>query len=208
MSEPQSEPQSPEPGPGPLAFDPEVAFEKPAGAEPRRRRVPLPKRRGGRWALGAAAVVVVVGVAATVAGVALHHPERGRPMHERGFAHRVPGAPEAPDAPGAYGRPGTHQDGRPGAHQDGWKTAHRGAEGGGAATLAPAALPAVPADQALAKAAGAVPDGKPDALSVVGREGGGSSWAVEVLGADGVRHLVTVDGADGSITGNTVVNGR
>ncbi|MFF2627096.1 PepSY domain-containing protein [Kitasatospora griseola] len=205
MSEPQSEPQSPEPGP--LAFDPEVAFEKPAGAEPRRRRVRLPKRRGGRWALGAAAVVVL-GVAATVAGVALHHPERGRPMHERGFAHRVPGAPEAPDAPGAYGRPGTHQDGRPGGHQDGRTTAHRGAEGGGAATLAPAALPAVPADQALAKAAGAVPDGKPDALSVVGREGGGSSWAVEVLGADGVRHLVTVDGADGSITGNTVVNGR
>ncbi|MEV7120406.1 PepSY domain-containing protein [Kitasatospora griseola] len=207
MSEPQSEPQSPEPGPGPLAFDPEVEFEKPAGAASRRRRLPLPKRRGGRWALGAAAVVVL-GVAATAAGVALHHPERGRPMYERGFAHRVPGAPEAPGAPGAYGRPGTHQDGLPGSHQDGRRTAHRGAEGGGAANLAPAALPAVPADQALAKAAGAVPGGKPDALSVVGREGGGSSWAVEVLGADGVRHLVTVDGADGSITGNTVVNGR
>ncbi|MFJ8442432.1 PepSY domain-containing protein [Kitasatospora griseola] len=201
MSEPQSEPQSqsPESGPSPLAFDPEVELEKPAGAQSRRPRVSLPKRRGGRWALGAA-VVVVLGVAATVTGAALHHPERGRPMHERGFAQRVPGAPEAPDAPGAHGRTGAHQDGR--------KTAHRGAEGGGAAKLAPAALPAVPADQALAKAAGAVPDGKPDALSVVGREGGGSSWAVEVLGTDGVRHLVTVDGTDGSITGNTVVNGR
>ncbi|MFJ1795092.1 PepSY domain-containing protein [Kitasatospora griseola] len=205
MSEPQSEPQSPESGP--LAFDPEVEREKPAGTESRRRRVPLPKRRGGRWALGAA-VVVVLGVAATVTGAALHHPERGRPMHERGFAQRVPGAPEAPDAPGAHGRTEAHQDGWPGSHQDGRKTAHRGAEGGGAAKLAPAALPAVPADQALAKAAGAVPDGKPDALSVVGREGGGSSWAVEVLGADGVRHLVTVDGTDGSITANTVVNGR
>ncbi|KDN84017.1 PepSY domain-containing protein [Kitasatospora cheerisanensis] len=68
-------------------------------------------------------------------------------------------------------------------------------------------MPSVPADQALAKAVGAVPGGKVDALSVVGRQGGGSSWAVEVLGADGVRHLVTVDGTDGSITGNTT-NGR
>ncbi|MFD8482344.1 hypothetical protein [Kitasatospora sp. NPDC059673] len=217
MSEPQSPmPQSPEP------FEPEVG--KAAGPAFRRRWVRLPKRRGSRWALGAAAVLVL-GVALT-AGVALHHPERGRPMAEWGFGHRVPGAPEAPGAPGApgaYGWPGAHQDGR----MDGWmgdregngkgdgKAAHRGAQGSGAeqpggraAKLAPAPLPAVAADQALAKAAGAVPGGKVGALSVVGREGGGSSWAVEVLGTDGVRHLVMVDGTDGSITGNTVVNGR
>ncbi|MFI9783224.1 PepSY domain-containing protein [Kitasatospora sp. NPDC051984] len=197
MSEPQSSmPQSPEP------FGPE------AGKASRRRWVRLPKRRGSRWGLGAAAVLVLA-VGAVTAGVALHHPGRERPPIAP-FAMREPGAPGAPNAWGS-----DHGRHRNGEQKGDGKAAHRGAQGDGkaqpggrAARLAPAALPAVPADQAVAKAAGAVPGGKVDALSVVGREGGGSSWAVEVLGTDGVRHQVMVDGTDGSITANTVANGR
>ncbi|MFD7643030.1 PepSY domain-containing protein [Kitasatospora sp. NPDC059795] len=195
MSEPQSEP-----------FESEAEVEREKAA--RRRRFRLPKRRGGRWALGAA-VAVVLGVGAVTVGAALHHPEHSRPMWDRTLAQPMPGAPEAPWAPGAHkdGR----NDGRNDERKGGGKATRRDGAvqpGGRAAQLAPAALPTVPADQALTKAVGAVPGGKADALSVVGREGGGSSWAVEVLGTDGVRHLVTVDGADGSITGNTTVNGR
>ncbi|MFJ5922572.1 PepSY domain-containing protein [Kitasatospora sp. NPDC092948] len=197
--------QEPQPS-EPLPFEPGV--EKTA----RRRRVRLPQRRGGRWALGAA-VVLVLGVGVVgAAAVATHHPDRHRAVPP--FAMRAPGAPDAWGT-GA----GKHRGGEP--RSDGQAVRRDGAggraeqpggravqPGGQAERLAPAALPSVPADQALAKAAGAVPGGKVDALSVVGREGGGSSWAVEVLGADGVRHLVTVDGVDGSITGNTAVNGR
>ncbi|MFE2608617.1 hypothetical protein ACFXDI_36050 [Streptomyces mirabilis] len=39
---------------------------------------------------------------------------------------------------------------------------------------------------------------------MVAEQGGGSAWEVEVLGTDGVRHLVTIDGAGGTVTGNTV----
>ncbi|MFD8596152.1 PepSY domain-containing protein [Kitasatospora sp. NPDC059646] len=194
-----SEPQSPE------SFEPEV--EKVTAPTFRQRYVRLPKRPGRRWLLGTAAVAVV-GAAVVGAAVAAHHPGRERPPFARSFAERAPGGPWAPGVPGAPdGRKDRHGDGE---RKSGGKAVHRGAEGGasglsgsGAGRLAPAPVPSVPADQALAKAAGAVPGGKVDALSVVGRQGGGSSWAVEVLGADGVRHLVTVDGTDGSITGNT-----
>ncbi|MFF0292951.1 PepSY domain-containing protein [Kitasatospora sp. NPDC004614] len=207
-----SEPQSPE------SFESSAEEKVAAAARPtlRKRYIRLPERRGRRWVLGAAvALVLGVGVVGAAA-VAAHHSGRERPPIAP-FAMREPGAPGAPNAWGSdYGK---HRNGE--QKGDG-KAAHRGAQGDGkaqpgsgkaqpggrAAKLAPAALPAVPADQAVAKAAGAVPGGKVDALSVVGREGGGSSWAVEVLGTDGVRHQVVVDGTDGSITANTVVNGR
>ncbi|MEV4560003.1 PepSY domain-containing protein [Kitasatospora sp. NPDC049285] len=187
----------------------------------RKRVVRLPERPRNRWLLGAA-VVVVLGVVA-VGGVAVaEHHDRGRTVFA--WDGDVPGAPfpvkpgmgkgergvvAGPDGKlvegkvlpdgtvlgGAVVKPG--MPGMPGLSVG-------GKQAGPAGKLAPAALPGIPADQAVAKAAGAVPGGKVDALSVVGREGGGSSWAVDVLGPDGVRHLVTVDGTDGSITGNTV----
>ncbi|WP_033250328.1 hypothetical protein [Kitasatospora phosalacinea] len=231
MSEPQSpefasEPE-PEPGPKPgpaseaasgpteLTKSPLPEPTEPAGAA-RRRSLRLPRRREVRWVLGAAAVVVL-GVVAVEAGAALErHHDRGRPVFDRAHAVKVPGV-EVPGLPGLPGAPGTlvvrGEDGSVRAVVGGDGELPEGpfrpgADGRADGRLAPAALPAVPADQALAKAAAAVPDGKVAALEVVGREGGGSSWAVEVLGADGVRHLVTVDGTDGSVTGNTVAGGR
>jgi hypothetical protein len=44
-----------------------------------------------------------------------------------------------------------------------------------------------------------------ESLAVVAEQGGGSAWQAVVVGTDGVRHRVTIDGAGGSITGNTVV---
>jgi uncharacterized membrane protein YkoI len=73
-------------------------------------------------------------------------------------------------------------------------------------TAAPLPVPAVSAATAIATAGKAVSGGKPDALRVVAQQGGGSAWEVEVLGADGVRHLVTIDGATGAVTGNTVAS--
>ncbi|MFJ1753888.1 hypothetical protein [Kitasatospora sp. NPDC088134] len=222
-----SEPQSPEPSEPGI----EEKAAAPAGlvglAGFRRRYVRLPARRGGRWALGVAAVVVL-GVAAVGSGVALErHHDRSRAVGFFGEGRPDrPDVPFAPDAPGFAGH--GKWDGRAGerGHDGRARTVPGGKVAPGApgmpgvlgvpgagavagsAGVAPAPLPGVAADQAVAKAAGAVPGGKVAGLAVVGREGGGSSWAVTVLGQDGVRHLVTVDGTDGSITGNTVVDGR
>ncbi|MFB7946332.1 PepSY domain-containing protein [Kitasatospora phosalacinea] len=183
-----------------------------AGAA-RRRSLRSPQLRGARWVAGAA-VVVVLGVVAVGAGAAWErHRGDGVPVFDRARAVKaLPGLPGVPDLPGV---PGTlvvrGEDGSVRAVVGGELPEgpfRHGADGDAGGRLAPAALPAVPADQALAKAVAAVPDGKAAALAVVGREGGGSSWSVEVLGADGVRHLVTVDGTDGSVTGNTVAGGR
>lgn len=43
---------------------------------------------------------------------------------------------------------------------------------------------------------------------MIGQEGGGSAWLAVVVGPDGVRHRVTLSGADGAVTGNTTVPGR
>ncbi|MFE1321208.1 hypothetical protein [Kitasatospora phosalacinea] len=164
--------------------------------------------------MAGAAVVVVLGVVAAGAGAAWErHHEDGVPVFDRARAVKaLPGLPGVPDLPGGPGKLVVRgEDGSVRAVGGGELPEgpfRYGAEGDAGGRLAPAALPAVPADQALAKAVAAVPDGRAAALAVVGREGGGSSWSVEVLGADGVRHLVTVDGTDGSITGNTVAGGR
>ncbi|MFF2815414.1 hypothetical protein ACFVT9_07785 [Kitasatospora cineracea] len=232
----QSQPQPAESGPESIdltklpAPEPSDAAAGPAPAPvASRRSLRLPGRRGVRWVLGAA-VVVVLGVAAVGTGVALErHHEHGVPVFDRAYVGKGPlAAPGAPKAPGVPGKvvvrgadgsvqvfPGAGQLPEGAAGLPGFQ-GFRGVQGfqgfqggdGPAQGLAPAALPAVPADQAVAKAAAAVPNGKVDALAVVGREGGGSSWSVEVLGTDGVRHLVTVDGTDGSVTGNTVAAGR
>ncbi|GAA2823825.1 hypothetical protein GCM10010441_55330 [Kitasatospora paracochleata] len=219
MSEPIP-PVPSEPGTEETAALPPVA----AKSSFRQRYVHLPRRRRTRWLVAGAGVVAAgVVVAGAAAAVVHHHDERvqgvaraegpfGKPMGGK-FGHggapgddggavrvkRGPGgrvtAEGAPVPPGAPGAPGTLS--RPGGQ---FRT--------GPGALAPAALPAVPADQAAVKAAAAVPGGRVAGVTVVGREGGGSSWAVVVLGTDGVRHLVTVDGTDGSITGNTVEDGR
>ncbi|WP_033258826.1 PepSY domain-containing protein [Kitasatospora setae] len=181
----------------------------------------LPGRRGVRWVIGIAAVVVL-GAVAVGAGAALErHHEREVVAFDRGYAEKrgavfAPGVPDAPKVPGAPGQLVIRDgDGSVRSLPLGGRVGGIGPDSvngrGGVApgwSLAPAALPAVPADQALAKAVAAVPNGKAAALTVVNREGGGSSWSVEVLGADGVRHLVTVDGTDGSVTGNTTTDGR
>ncbi|RKE20142.1 PepSY domain-containing protein [Streptomyces sp. TLI_171] len=211
-----SEPQSPEPSEPGVEEATAVPLLKPTV---RQRYVRLPKRRSVRWVLGSA-VVVVLGVAAVGTGVALerHHDGRSGPVMV-GRAFGPDGEVTIAEGPGGKvvrrGPDGSVQV-FPGGGKvpalpelpgpvDGF-----GEKSGGksSAKLAPAPLPGVAADQALAKATAAVPGGKAAGLSVIGREGGGSSWAVEVLGADGVRHLVTVDGTDGSITGNTVADGR
>ena len=75
------------------------------------------------------------------------------------------------------------------------------------AAPAPAPLPSLDAADAVAKAAAAVPGGKVESLTAVAQQGGGRAWQAVVVGPDGVRHLVTVDGTSGTPTGNTVLGG-
>jgi hypothetical protein len=44
-----------------------------------------------------------------------------------------------------------------------------------------------------------------ESLQAVPEQGGGSAWQVTVVGPDGVRHLVTVDGASDTVTSNTTL---
>ena len=77
----------------------------------------------------------------------------------------------------------------------------------GQAAPAPAPLPSLDAADAVAKAAAAIPGGKVESLTAVAQQGGGRAWQAVVVGPDGVRHLVTVDGTSGTPTGNTVLGG-
>ncbi|MFF3677960.1 hypothetical protein ACFYYS_28810 [Streptomyces sp. NPDC002120] len=179
----------------------------------------VPRTTTARWVAAGAAVVVVGGGLAAVAvaerhdgpggrgprlvwaepgekGGFKHGPQGVEPPHERKGGRGGPEAserraelfgPGVPDAPGVPGGPG----GKAGAHK-----------------AAPAPLPSLAIGEAADKAAAAVTGGKVESLRVIAQEGGGSAWLAVVLGPDGVRHAVTVSGADGAITGNTVVNGR
>ncbi|WP_405015119.1 hypothetical protein [Kitasatospora sp. NBC_01539] len=60
---------------------------------------------------------------------------------------------------------------------------------------------------AVVKAAAAVPGGRVESLTAVAQQGGGRAWQAVVVGTDGVRHVVTVDGTGGALTGNTVLGG-
>ncbi len=137
----------------------------------------LARRSGVRCAALGAAVLIAGGGALVIAG------DHGR------------GGPE-------YDRPGYAADrqdsvrGERGGHEE--PPAH--------GLLAPAALPGLPAVQAAQKAEAAVPGGRVESLRPVARQGGGRSWQAVVLGPDGVRHAVTVDGTDGTVTGNTITN--
>ncbi|WP_404962092.1 hypothetical protein [Streptomyces sp. 147326] len=173
----------------------------------------VPRTKTARWvAAGAAVVVVGGGVAAAAVAGHDHHGDRGprlvraEPGEKGGFKRGPEGAPHVfkggrggpevserraelvgPGAPGAPGAPG----GKGGPHKP-----------------APAPLPSLAIGEAADKAAAAVTGGKVESLRVIAQDGGGSAWLAVVLGPDGVRHAVTVSGADGTITSNTVIGGR
>lgn len=190
----------------------------------RRTRVDLgrlvPRRKGARWAALGAAVVIAGGAAVAVAvAVDGRHDARvvGGPRlawHEgRAEGPRGPkGAPMDPKELKALREEMREEMAESGPMpHDGARRGHGGFGGpagpGGAAKAAPAPLPSLPVGQAADKAAGAVEGGKVESIRVVAQEGGGSAWLAVVLGPDGVRHAVTVSGTDGTITGNTTVNG-
>ncbi|MFC9328517.1 PepSY domain-containing protein [Kitasatospora sp. NPDC057015] len=214
MSESESEPHTNSPAAAPT--------ESPKGTDPAARRtlsVRWIRGRRARWITAGAAVVLVGGTALGVAaGVHGHGDERhsARALGKDGrpgmLGEKFRGAgPEGvgPDGPRAFAGPkelagpkGFGGDGEDGPQ--GRVTKRRGGDGP-AAGLAPAPLPAVTAAQALEKALAAVQDGRVESLRTVVQQGGGTGWQAVVLGADGVRHLVTVDGTSGQLTGNTVV---
>lgn len=194
----QSTPQPPEPSAGPG----EAKADATGPAAGRRGRVVRLAREGRtRWvALGL--VVLVGGGAAAVAAAEHGHREHAR----NAFALKVRehGHGEKP-AEGRMG-PKLHKGGKPeGVDGDRGRPGRGpGGRADGVAKAAPAPLPALPAAQALEKAAAAVEGGKAESLRVVAQQGGGSAWLAVVLGPDGVRHAVTLAGADGAVTGNVV----
>ncbi|MET8137073.1 MULTISPECIES: PepSY domain-containing protein [unclassified Streptomyces] len=166
------------------------------------RRLPrLPQLGRSRWlALGVGGVLLggaVVGAAA----VADH--DRG----ERGDRKHIEAVRDWKGGDRGELRTRGEDRGESGYRNDESRTRQNtGSDQDGQSGLAPAPVPAVSAATAIEAAGKAVPGGKPDALRVVAQQGGGSAWEVEVLGADGVRHLVTLDGATGKVTGNTVAS--
>ncbi|MGW2610615.1 hypothetical protein FNV62_28065 [Streptomyces sp. RLB3-17] len=200
MSQPEPPQQQPQSTP-----DSPVELPKSAkSAKIFRARLPRVSRRRGT-VLGAAVLLA----AAAGAAVVVHHDHGEKGDHGR-FAAEHRRADGRDDRQGAYGqarggRGGRHGESRLDGNSQGTQNSQSGQEGQSAAgTLAPAPLPAVSAAAAIEAAGKAVPDSKTEALRVVAEQGGGSAWEVEVLGTDGVRHLVTIDGAGGTVTGNTV----
>ncbi|MFD7598144.1 hypothetical protein ACFV6D_34580 [Kitasatospora sp. NPDC059812] len=195
-------PEDPE-GPADPA-DPEQASQ----AQPTRQAQAQSKRpRAARlrgWAGGrerriaaGVAAVALIGAGGLVA-LAVAHEEHGRGDH-RGLSRAEGGSS---DEHGGRNGGRTAHDGSAGSvgSDRGEGHAKRG-------RTAPAPLPSLAASTALEKAQGAVPGGRAESLRRVAQQGGSAAWAVVVVGPDGVRHLVTVDGASGELTGNTVVDG-
>ncbi|MFH7595214.1 hypothetical protein WDV06_08920 [Streptomyces racemochromogenes] len=100
-----------------------------------------------------------------------------------------------------------HREGRDGRYRDGGRGRRAGDARVPSTDGAPAPLPSLSAADAVNKAATAVDDGKVESLAPVTEQGGGRGWRIVVVGPDGVRHAVTVDGAGGTLTGNTVLGG-
>ncbi|MFD3542375.1 hypothetical protein ACFWUQ_23195 [Streptomyces sp. NPDC058662] len=218
------------PAPVPPAVPPPVPSSGESSARPGstaeptdRKRAALgrlvPRGKGARWAAAGAAVVIVGGAAVAVAVVDHHHDRVfggprmawSVPGHEGGFER----GPARPGEPGQVG-PGERGARGPGDLEqrrllkgDGRAESVRpdaAARPDGAAQAAPAPLPALAIGAAAEKAAAAVTGGKVEAMRVVAQEGGGSAWRAVVLGPDGVRHAVTVSGADGTVTSNTTID--
>ncbi|MFJ9607420.1 hypothetical protein ACIRS1_13895 [Kitasatospora sp. NPDC101176] len=198
---------------------------------------PAPKRsRAARlrgWASGqekriaaGVAAVALVGAGAVVVSVA--HEGMARGHHgalDRAGDGPVGKGPWSHGGQGGNGRGenrrgdegGSHDHGDRGGdeHRAGAGRHHGGGQGEGrgdrpgadAGRPAPAPLPSLAASAALDKAQAAVPGGRAESLNRVTAQGGSAAWAVVVVGPDGVRHRVTVDGTSGELTGNTVVDG-
>ncbi|MFJ8383897.1 hypothetical protein ACIQ9Q_05170 [Streptomyces sp. NPDC094438] len=183
----QSNPQPPE---NPVGPGEETAGPADKAAGRRGRFTRLARQGRMRWvALG---LVVLIGGGAAAAAVAEHHHEEraGGRYAAEGRGHR--GGPE--------------MDGRAGEKKAREAGQGRWGSATGGLAQAPAPLPALPAAQAVDKATGAVSGGKVESLRVVVQQGGGSAWQAVVLGPDGVRHAVTLAGADGTVTSNTVAD--
>lgn len=147
--------------------------------------------RSVRWVAAGAAVLVIGGGAA--AAVAHHH--EGEEGHGHGHG-RTAAADDRGRHDGWDERDNrNNRDGREGRQESG-RDVH----------AAPAPLPSTNAADAMNKASSAVSGGKVESLSPVTQQGGGRAWRVVVLGPDGVRHAVTIDGAGDTITGNTVLD--
>ncbi|MFJ3310596.1 PepSY domain-containing protein [Streptomyces sp. NPDC086549] len=198
MSQPEA-PKQPESTPDSPVAEPKST----KSAKTFRARLPRVSRRRGA-ALGV--VVLLAGAAATGVAAVVHHDHGEKGDHGQFAAeHRRAGGDDGRQR--AYGQArggrGGHDDEfKPGTDSQGNRSSQSGQVTEG--TLAPAPLPAVSAEAAIEAAGKAVSGGKADALRVIAEQGGGSAWEVEVLGTDGVRHLVTIDGATGTVTGNTV----
>ncbi|MFI5828501.1 hypothetical protein ACIA6C_14750 [Streptomyces sp. NPDC051578] len=161
------------------------------GRRPRGRRV--------RWAAAGAAAVVVIGGGAAAAAIH-HHEEEGRGDHKAAAAgDHERGDDSREHSEGRDGHGGRHRDGEHGPHAGDFRASSTGG--------APAPLPSLSAADAVSKAATAVSDGKVESLAPVTEQGGGRAWRIVVVGPDGVRHAVSVDGTNGTLTGNTVLGG-
>ncbi|MFD0257513.1 hypothetical protein ACFVH7_04435 [Kitasatospora indigofera] len=155
--------------------------------EPHEKQAPTRRWRPGhraRWGGAAAAAILIAGGAVAVAA------------HD-GSEERDDRASTQADGRGhdrvdrADGRDGEQNDDRSDAGP----------------AQAPAPLPSLDAADAVVKASSAVPGGKVESLHPVSVTGSGQAWQAVVLGPDGVRHAVTVDGATFAITSNTVIGG-
>ncbi|MFJ2579620.1 hypothetical protein [Kitasatospora aureofaciens] len=191
--------------------------EIPELAPKRRRAARLRAWAGGRERRIVAGVAAVALVGAGGLALAVAHEEHGRGHHgamnwaEDGGEHGR--GENGGDEQGSYGSHGSHgargSHDSQGSHDENGKGGKGGRHHGGQSEngdgTAPAPLPSLAASTALEKAQAAVPGGRAESLKRVTAQGGTAAWAVVVVGPDGVRHLVTVDGASGELTGNTVV---
>ncbi|MFC0843581.1 hypothetical protein ACFH04_07535 [Streptomyces noboritoensis] len=158
-----------------------------------------PRGRRARWAAAGVAGVVVIGCGAAAAAIH-HHEEEGRGEHRAAYAaDRERRGESREDSEGRDGHDGRHRDGERGPRAEDVREPSSAA--------APAPLPSLSAADAVNKAAAAVNDGKVESLAPVTEQGGGRAWRIVVVGPDGVRHAVTVDGTSGTLTGNAVLGG-
>ena len=179
-----------------------AALSAPASA-PRRgavRRVVSGRR--SRWVVGGVVALLLVGGSAAVTAAAVHHD--GERVAVAVGPDGLPGLKRM-IAEGAVGPGGAVvvKGGQVVQVPGGVVSAVPGPVG---QSVAPAPLPSLAADQAVTKAQAAVTGGKVESLTSVPEQGGGSAWQAVVLGPDGVRHLVTLDGASGGVTSNTALN--
>ncbi|MFD5463137.1 PepSY domain-containing protein [Kitasatospora sp. NPDC127059] len=189
------------PGTPSTGEEPELPEVPPLTAR-RRRAARLRAWADGRERRLAAGVVTValLGAGGLAVAAAAHegHGEGGR-------GHREAAA-RSEDGHGYGHADGSRRTDGPGREQGhGHDRQHGHGQGHG---VAPAALPSLGASAALEKAQAAVPGGRAESLRRVTEQGGGAAWAVTVVGRDGVRHLVTVDGTSGELTSNTTDPGR